>query len=51
MIDAPSIDGVEYDAAPGDSWCIGSDVFHSVRVVEGSVAVEMFSPVREDYLD
>ena len=35
---------------PGDSWCIGSDVPHSARALEDSVAVEMFSPVREDYL-
>jgi quercetin dioxygenase-like cupin family protein len=45
-----TVDGIEYDVSPGDSWCIGSDVLHSARAVEDSVAVEMFSPVREDYL-
>jgi quercetin dioxygenase-like cupin family protein len=36
---------------PGDSWCIGSGVPHSDRAVEESVAVEMFSPVGDDYLE
>ena len=34
----------------GDSWCIPGDVEHSVVAHEDSVAVEVFSPVREDYL-
>jgi quercetin dioxygenase-like cupin family protein len=45
------IDGVDHDVAPGDSWCIGPDVPHAARAIEDSVAVEVFSPVREDYLD
>ena len=45
-----TIDGVDHEALPGDSWCIGPDVPHSARVIEDSVAVEVFSPVREDYL-
>ena len=45
-----TIDGVEHEVVPGDSWCIGSGVPHRVRVLEDSVAIEVFSPVREDYL-
>jgi quercetin dioxygenase-like cupin family protein len=45
-----TIDGVEHNAVPGDSWCIASDVPHSAKALEDSVAVELFSPVREDYL-
>ena len=45
-----TIDGVEHEVVPGDSWCIGSGVPHSATAVEDSVAVEVFSPVREDYL-
>ena len=45
-----TVDGTDHEVMPGDSWCIGSDVSHSARAVEDSVAVEMFSPVREDYL-
>lgn len=39
-----------YEAMPGDSWCIPSNVKHGARIVEDSVAIEIFSPVREDYL-
>lgn len=38
------VDGTDHDVMPGDSWCIGSDVPHSARAVEDSVAVEKFSP-------
>ncbi|MBN2133061.1 MAG: cupin domain-containing protein [Sedimentisphaerales bacterium] len=40
----------EYDAQAGDSWCVESDVVHGAEALEDSVAVEVFSPVREDYL-
>lgn len=39
-----------YDAEPGDSWCILGGVEHSVEVLEDVVVVEVFSPVREEYL-
>lgn len=45
-----SIGPEEHDVMPGDSWCIGSDVEHGAEILEDSVAVEVFSPVREDYL-
>ena len=35
---------------PGDSWCIPGDTEHGARAIEGSVAVEVFAPVREDYV-
>lgn len=38
------------DAETGDSWCIPGDVEHSVEALEDSVVIEVFSPVREDYL-
>jgi quercetin dioxygenase-like cupin family protein len=34
----------------GDSWCIPGNVEHSAVALESSVALEVFSPVREDYL-
>lgn len=40
----------EFIAEPGDSWCIGSDINHGAEALEKSVAVEIFSPVREEYL-
>ncbi len=45
-----TIDGTSHDVKPGDSWCIESDVYHGVHVLEDSVIVEIFSPVRKDYL-
>jgi quercetin dioxygenase-like cupin family protein len=35
---------------PGDSWCIPGNEQHGAEVIEDSVAIEVFSPVREDFL-
>ena len=40
----------EYDAQAGDSWCIPAGVEHGAKIIEDSIAIEVFSPVREDYL-
>ena len=40
----------EHDVKAGDSWCIPSGREHGVVTLEDSTAVEVFSPVREDYL-
>lgn len=34
----------------GDSWNNARDVLHKAEVLEDSVAIEVFCPVREDYL-
>ena len=39
-----------HQVKPGDSWCIAGDVEHKARALEDSVAIEVFSPVREDYI-
>ena len=39
-----------YDAHPGDSWCIPADQPHRAEIVEDSLVIEVFSPVRTDYL-
>ena len=39
-----------YETRPGDSWSIPGDMEHGANVIEDSVAIEVFSPVREDYL-
>lgn len=44
------IDGKEYDMQTGDSWSIPGNVEHGAEIIEDSVAVEVFAPVREDYL-
>jgi len=39
-----------FDVKPGDSRCIPGDLVHAAEILEDSVVVEVFSPVREDYL-
>ena len=45
------IDGQAHETGPGDSWTIPGGIEHQARILEDSVAVEVFSPVREDYLN
>jgi quercetin dioxygenase-like cupin family protein len=45
-----SIGEETYDVKPGDSWCIPGNVEHQAEILEDSVAIEVFSPVRKDYL-
>jgi quercetin dioxygenase-like cupin family protein len=45
-----SIGTEENEAQAGDSWCIPGGVEHGAYILEDSVAIEVFSPVRDDYL-
>lgn len=45
-----TIGGETHDTRPGDCWSIPSQVEHGATIVEDSIAVEVFSPVRQDYL-
>ena len=45
-----TIDGEEYDIHQGDSWAIKGGVQHGMEIIDESVAIEVFSPVRTDYL-
>jgi len=45
-----SIGTETFESRPGDSWCIPGGVEHGAHIIEDSVAIEMFSPVREEYL-
>jgi len=40
----------EHNATPGDAWCIPMNIPHSARILEDSIAIEIFSPPRADYL-
>jgi len=44
------IDGKSKVLHPGDSWTILSNVKHKAEILEDSVAIEVFSPRREDYI-
>lgn len=45
-----SIGAKEYEAQAGDSWCIPGGIEHGADILEDSVALEVFAPVRDDYL-
>lgn len=45
-----TVEGETFDARAGDSWNIAGGIPHSATALEDSVAVEVFSPVREEYL-
>lgn len=45
-----SIGEETFDVEPGDSWCIPGNVKHGAEILADSVAIEVFSPVRKDYL-
>lgn len=38
------------EAGPGDGWSIPMNVEHRAEILADSVVLEVFSPVREDYL-
>jgi quercetin dioxygenase-like cupin family protein len=39
-----------FEAAPGDTWCIPANVEHQAEILQDAVAIEVFAPLREDYL-
>ncbi len=45
-----TIGKVTHQVSPGDSWCIPGNTDHNACAHEDSIAIEIFSPVREDYL-
>jgi quercetin dioxygenase-like cupin family protein len=44
------IDGDHFIAEPGDSWSIQGNIQHGVVALVDSSVIEVFSPVRDDYL-
>ena len=45
-----SFDNNVYKIMAGDSWNIPGNTEHKAEIIEDSVLVEVFSPIREDYL-
>ena len=45
-----NIGGQESDVHAGDSWNIPMNVEHGARIAGDSVAIEVFSPARKDYI-
>lgn len=44
------VDGEVMDVETGDSWCLPGGLEHSAEALEDSIVIEVFSPVREDFL-
>lgn len=45
-----TIGGEKMEINPGDCWCVPGNMEHGAEILEESIAIEIFSPVREDYL-
>ena len=45
-----TIDNDTFTVKPGDSWCIPGNIEHNATILEATVAIEVFSPVRDEYL-
>ena len=39
-----------FEVTQGDSWCVPGNARHRAEILADSVVVEVFSPVREEYL-
>ncbi len=46
-----TINGQNHEVKPGGSWNIKGDIEHGALAKEDSVVLEVFSPIREDFLD
>ncbi|SFS52460.1 cupin domain-containing protein [Sphingobacterium wenxiniae] len=42
--------GSEYLLSEGDTYSIPADVSHSIEIIEAGEVVDVFSPIRQDYL-
>ena len=45
-----TISGETFDVFPGDSWSIPMNIEHGAQTLEDSIAIEVFSPMKLDYL-
>jgi quercetin dioxygenase-like cupin family protein len=45
-----SIGSENKEMKPGDCWSVPGGTGHGAQILEDSIAIEVFSPVREDYL-
>lgn len=46
-----TLDGETFEVSAGDSWNIPGGVTHSARALKDSVAIEVFSPRRDEYIE
>ena len=46
-----NIDGEEMTLYPGDSYVVPGNVLHALKCLKKGSAIDMFSPMREDFLE
>jgi quercetin dioxygenase-like cupin family protein len=46
-----TVEGTVIEASVGDSWNIAANLPHGAEALEDSLAIEVFAPVREEYLE
>ncbi len=39
-----------FEVKKGDCWCIPGNMEHSAEILKDAIAIEVFSPVRDEYL-
>jgi unsaturated pyranuronate lyase len=44
-----TVEGQSHVVEPGGGWAVPGDAVHSVVALEDSIAVDVFSPVRDEY--
>lgn len=45
-----TIDGVTKEMGPGDSFLIQSNLMHAAKCIEAGEIIEVFTPIREDFV-
>jgi quercetin dioxygenase-like cupin family protein len=45
-----TVEGARSIVGPGDAWCLPGGTEHGAEALEDTLVVEVFSPLREDYL-
>jgi quercetin dioxygenase-like cupin family protein len=45
-----TIAGEAFEVGPGGSWSVPGGAQHGAEILDDAVAIEVFSPVRQDYL-
>lgn len=47
---AVTVDGTRHEVGPGEQLCVPGDAVHAVLALEDSLALEVFTPLRDDLL-
>lgn len=42
--------GNEYSLSQGDTYSIPADIEHSIEIIEAGEVIDIFSPIRQDYM-